>query len=485
MNNKVTQLLFLLIFCCNFAANAQIDADIETITYYQDGSPFVDVNLHIVGSSLNQKKAELEQVESRVNVLITVLQGDKIIDFRKYGLISPRATVATDFIDKKRFSLEPGSYTLQIDLSDQLNTTNKNTFSKEINVEAFSNGLFISEPQLLYDVQASEDKSNPFFNYGNILYPTSFNFFHSKLNKFIVFCEIYGINTIETDKVVTRVTIKSQDESDFKPLVKYKKIEKKEKEILFSSFNIEKLPSGNYTVDIDILDADQKILLTKNESFQRSNPAYDAQAIMNDELDLDKTFVGNLTSEELIYNLKALAPILKQADVNVLNILLSENNVNAQKFFLFNYWNTYNPVDPEHSFNQYLEIAEAVDRKFYSTVGRGFETDRGYIFLRYGRPNNIISVENEPSAPPYEIWFYDKLDLTGETNMKFLFYNPTLGGNDYTLLHSTSRYEKQNRQWELELYSDAPNEIDGNRVDATTVVDNNNRRAREYFEDNN
>ncbi len=475
-------LLILLFSCSNYG---QIDADIDSSIYYQDQTPFVDVSFHIVGSSLTQRKLDKGMVESRVNVLITVTQENEIIDFRKFGLISPTAVAASDFIDLKRFSLQPGKYTLNVELTDQLDNSNRLSKTQAIDISPWEAEAFASDMQLLYEVTPSEDTSNPFYKYGFILLPTAYNFYHSSMDRLIVFNEFYSLNSIQDETIVAKISISNIDRSDVDPLVKYKKLEKLDKEVLIESFNINEMISGNYEIKVEIINKRNEILIASNQFFQRSNPSYDAEILVNSEVDLNETFVGALTNEDLRYNLKALAPVLPQSEVTILNLLLSENNIEGQKFFLFNYWNTYNPVKPVESFEQFREIAKAVDIKYYSTVGRGFETDRGYIFLRYGRPNNIISVENEPSAPPYEIWFYDKLDLTGETNMKFLFYNPSLGGNDYQLLHSTSRYEKQNRQWEIELYSDAPKDIVGNRVDATTVVDNVNRRAREYFEDNN
>ncbi len=152
--------------------------------------------------------------------------------------------------------------------------------------------------------------------------------------------------------------------------------------------------------------------------------------------------------------------------------------------FLFAFWANRQPNHPEAAYKQYMEVARAVDNLYSSGFGHGFETDRGYTFMKYGKPSDIVSVEDEPSAPPYEIWIYYDFPQTTQSNVKFLFYNPTLVGDDYRLLHSTARGEIQNPQWELELYRDAPNDISGsNFVDATGVEDNLYRVASRYFND--
>ena len=62
-----------------------------------------------------------------------------------------------------------------------------------------------------------------------------------------------------------------------------------------------------------------------------------------------------------------------------------------------------------------MEVAKAVDRLYKSGFGYGFETDRGNIFMKYGKPNDIVTVENDPSAPPYEMWVYNDFPKTKQT----------------------------------------------------------------------
>jgi hypothetical protein len=130
-----------------------------------------------------------------------------------------------------------------------------------------------------------------------------------------------------------------------------------------------------------------------------------------------------------------------------------------------------------------MERVQYADRVFKSGFGHGFETDRGRIYLRYGAPNDIVSVEDEPSAPPYEIWIYYNFPVTGQGNVKFLFYAPELA-NSFELLHSTCEQEIRNPAWEQMLYKDALSETSsGDLIDARPVQDNFYRRAREFFTD--
>jgi len=104
------------------------------------------------------------------------------------------------------------------------------------------------------------------------------------------------------------------------------------------------------------------------------------------------------------------------------------------------------------------------------------------IYKRFKqKPTNVVSIDTEPDAVPYEIWYYNNMPQTQQTNVRFLFYNPSLSHNDFKLLHSTCIGERVNSAWETVLYKSVPLERLGNSTDATQVKDNWNRNARRYF----
>ena len=154
-----------------------------------------------------------------------------------------------------------------------------------------------------------------------------------------------------------------------------------------------------------------------------------------------------------------------------------------RRFFL-KHWAKKNPIMPEQAYDEYMMVAKVIDKTYGNGFGYGFETDRGRVFMKYGRPDDIVTVENEMNAPPYEVWIYYKMEKTQQSNVKFLFYNPNLIANGHRLLHTTCRGEIQNPRWKHELYKSAPGELIGNSVDGRDVKDNFNRRADQIFNDN-
>ena len=262
----------------------------------------------------------------------------------------------------------------------------------------------------------------------------------------------------------------------------HKKREPKSVNVLLMQMDIRNLKSGSYVLTVEIRDRDNKLLSSKEAFFQRSNPYMES-----DNLELDDTteeFVNEMSSEDLVYSLRAIAMQVKDADVEILNLILRDKKEKAMRAFLFRHWANKSPIRPEDAYQGYMRVARAADKTFRSGVGYGFESDRGNIFMKYGKPNDMVRVDNELNAPPYEIWIYESFPFTGQSRVKFLFYNPSLGGGDFRLLHSTARGEVINPQWEVELYRDAPNDIQGtNYIDADTVQDGYLRRARRLWED--
>jgi GWxTD domain-containing protein len=252
---------------------------------------------------------------------------------------------------------------------------------------------------------------------------------------------------------------------------------------VLQSVDISKLPSGNYFLTVEVRNRAKEKLMQRSVSFQRSNPYLSIELADVDTTSVKEEFAWKLSAEELRFSLKAVAPRLS-ADAEAINTLLAGDNLQAQRLYLFAYWTKESPNYPEAAYRKYMEVARAVGDMFHSGFGNGVETDRGYIYLKYGRPDDMIKVEDEPSAPPYEIWSYNYFPTTKQNNVRFLFYNPSLSPGNFQLLHSTARGEINNPQWQLRLYRDAPTELNTpNFIDGTDLNDNFGRKAVRYFND--
>ena len=241
--------------------------------------------------------------------------------------------------------------------------------------------------------------------------------------------------------------------------------------------------SGNYILHLELNDKSRKSLCEKTLRFAIYNPVRDFESIYTEDASFESSFFQFMTEEELDYGLKAIYPRVPNNMTELLNYIVGRDELQPKRYFLYNFWSSFSIDEMKANYDAYMEVARAVDNTYGNNVGFGFETHRGYYFLKYGKPDDIIYEEDEPTAPPYEIWIYNYVVETQQTNVKFLFYNPSLASNDFILLHSTCRGERNNPRWELDLYSDAYNEQPLNYIDGREMPSNFHRNARRYFTD--
>jgi hypothetical protein len=104
--------------------------------------------------------------------------------------------------------------------------------------------------------------------------------------------------------------------------------------------------------------------------------------------------------------------------------------------------------------------------------GHGADTDQGYVYLKYGRPNSIVKRHHGTVYYPYEIWHYHH--TLGLSNKKFLFYSPHVVLECLEILHSNMPGEIRNDDW-IELLKSRENRI---RVTETQL---NRLNARNTF----
>jgi len=480
-----------LIASCILLAIAQyahaLDLGVSYAVYSTpDGKPYIEVNFEIAAVTLLYKKVDGEKMQAGAEILIMVKNGDNVVAYEKYNLQSPLVDAAQSLIDVKRLPVPEGDYELEITVQDLNAADNKDNFRMPLSVR-FPAKLYLSEVQLLRSFKKDETTSS-FTKNGYFLEPLPFNFYERGTTRLAFYGEIYRSNKSITDAdYLVRYFIEQEKGDGVKNLISTGSQRKKPTDIdaLLVQMDISKLESGNYSLTVEVRDVANNLLAARSLAFQRSNPFL--QFNENDITDesLEKQFTQNLDEKQLKYTLAALSPIVTGDDAEMLNNVNRDKDLKNKRFFIFRHFVRQDPNNPEAAYRRYMALAKDVHEKFKSGFRYGFESDRGRAYLRFGAPDDLMHVEDEPGASPYEIWIYYNFPKTSQTNVKFLFYNPSLAGEDYITLHSTARGEIQDPKWERKLYNRNLTEyVDGdNYNDATGVQGNLGRRAKEYFTD--
>jgi GWxTD domain-containing protein len=473
-------LAVLFLSLTHFVAKS-LDASVGYATFKSPPSKsFVEVYINIMGTTVTPKRLDSLFYQSAVEVLLLIKKEETIVTFEKYILNGPVSAYPLDFMDVRRIVLEDGSYSLEVGIQDMNDSTNRVSYSGKFVLDYQKQSLMLSDLQLVQTLSASTEE-NTFVKNGYHMNPLPYNFCYKTDSVLIFYQELYHSNLVLTDKFLYQYTIeKINGNGTLEPVLKgQKKLDPAPVNVLLIQKDITQLASGRYRLLTEVKNRAGDLLCSKEVKFDRSNPNRDEQIIR--ELPMEELFVAKLDSMELRYSLKAIASNVDDASVSTLNTVIEVGTVESQRRFLYSFWARIDQ-NPEQAYQRYMEVARAVDKMYMSGFGYGFETDRGRIFMKYGKPNDIITVENETSAPPYEIWFYDRVPTSPiQTNVKFLFYNPSYAAGNYQLLHSTCRGETFNERWEVDLYSDDTQSMQAIESDALQINGGLNRRAREFF----
>jgi GWxTD domain-containing protein len=221
---------------------------------------------------------------------------------------------------------------------------------------------------------------------------------------------------------------------------------------ILADFNINNLPTGNYNLVVEIRDHMNTVLSNRKLFFQRSNP--NAQMTMEELTTVNPagSFVEQLTNiDSLREFVSSTYPISSALEKNFLKGNLKTASLQVLQQYFLGFWQRRNPSDPRQAWENYRYQVEVAQHNFGTPVKKGYQTDRGRVFLQYGAPNVRVERNNEPSNYPYEIWQY--YSLGNQTNRKFVFYSPDLVTSDFYLLHSDALGEFNNPRWQVDLRS--------------------------------
>ncbi len=414
--------------------------------------PYLETYLNFNGSSLQYVKTN-EKWQATVEITYVFKQLDSIVDFKKYNLQSPEYTdslsVRANFFDQQRIPLPVGKYDFEITLKDINSTENAFSTIQELEIDYKENAIQLSDITLIESFKKTETK-NILTKSGYDLMPYTSDFYSEEFEKLLFYVEVY-----HTDKVLEKdeaFLINYFIESfESKQIIgnyrSFKRETPKPVNVVMTSFDIQKLPSGNYNLVVELKNKNNQTITLKKVFFQRSNSGANELLVSDDYIN---SFVTTMTQSELELNIKSIAPISSQIELNFAKNQLSAKDPELMKQYFYNFWLTRNATNPEEEWKKYKELVKTTEQLFATSIKKGFETDRGRIYLKYGKPNTLSEIKNETSSYPYEIWHY--YGIEGRSNVKFIFYNTDVASNDYPLLHSTLPGEIYNASWKVELH---------------------------------
>src|ERR1035437_6990390 len=484
--------IIIFFFVCIVSANASA----QNIAYFShcafntpDNKPYMETYLSIFGNAVSLKKNAKGKYQGMVEVGILFTKNGVIKASRKYNVLSPETNDTLhriNFVDQQRFFLDTGKYEIELSISDK-NINGKKISSKEnIQLDFPASAVSISDVQLLASFTKAEKQGDITKN-GFDLVPYVSDFFPENMNELSFYAEVYNTKAVLGENEKFLVTYQIQSHVNGKPLSRYIAFKRETTNVvtvILSKFNIADLPSGNYDLGIEVKNKDNKLVAQKKVFFQRKNPNAKMDEDELSNIVVENTFASKIHGKDTLKDfIRSLRPIASQSERMFVDNQLKLADEKLMQQFLYNFWQSRNTMFPEEAWNNYSQNVKAVNKKFGTQIHKGYETDRGRIYLQYGPPDKMDEAPSEPNAYPYEIWTYykliDKSKLNSQqTNKEFIFYDMSLATNEYQLLHSNAISETYDPNWDIKLHSRT---TQSNDFENTTAPEHFGGNANEEF----
>ncbi|WP_170227106.1 GWxTD domain-containing protein [Luteibaculum oceani] len=425
-----------------------------------NGQPYLDLIFNIDGHSLTPLPSSTDSTKqflAGISVKIKDEQ-DSIVSSSISKVLSPSYSNNVPekfFMDLIRLNATSGINSIEISLLDLgLDSMPKETsFTEKVHIKAPGNyAAFLSDLLFISEI-GNPIPGSPFNRNDRLMLPYLNDFFPTEMDKIIFYTEIYNskmqfpggqfaysyqIVHPETHEVLFNLQkIKRAQASEVVPVV--------------GSFNLTDVPNGKYLLQFEVRNTLNEVIVSQQKSFFRENSLYQPSLIEIEDIALANSFIGKVENDSLLNDyIASCYPIAGQNEKHIIidPAKMLPDTKQKQRFFL-QFWMNRNQTQPSIAWYEYKKEVDAVQEMFGNSIRRGYETDRGRVYLQYGKPSSRIERPSDPTAYPYEIWQYD--NIAQFNNIRFVFYNPSVAINEYRLLHSDMRGEFRNPNWEMEL----------------------------------
>jgi len=394
---------------------------------------------------LYEELDEGKVIKGSIGIKIEDLKSPEKLFTREYSFAAPITdTLKNNLTGILRFGLKFSDYRFTFAVKDLQFPDRVDTARFAIQLtKSDEDKFYLSDIEVATKIEKSDNTSSLFYKNTFEVEPNVSNVFGENLPVIFYYLELYNLNKSDNPEylILERVLTNSKNEEISR---KRRYIPRKNPSIVeANTVNISKLPTGSYNLTIALLDslsneisiASKKVFIYNSQIVDTTTATYSDNEFLASEFAL-------MSEEEVEEAYEQALYIASKVEENQWKEL---KDLDAKRNFLFTFWRNRDP-DPSTAVNEFKrEFYRRIDytNQAYSSFQRkGWRTDRGRVYIVYGRPSEINRFPSQLDSKPYEIWNYDDL----EGGVEFVFGDLS-GFGDYRLLHSTKRGELRDDNW--------------------------------------
>jgi len=444
--------LFILLALSGFVINAfaGIQVQLSYCTFYSPNSgSYVEIYLSFLADKMKYIKSD-QGFYGEIDVTYTFDNGNGKKIMKQFVVQTPFLSDSNKslppFVSQHRIFADNGEYSMNVSIRD-MNQQNLPIQTVQKVIFTYSDNLVALSDIELYQSSKPSNSNSMFQKHGYEIIPYAYDIIPVEMNQIGFYTELYNADkSIGPDSAFLIIYyLENYEDGSIVPGFKgFSRKNANNVNIIMGQFLIGNLTAGNYYVKIDVLNRKNELITSKKVAFHKQNPVFvpiDAYAA---------SFVDNYTNaDSLARHIQYLEPITDRLEWEFALNQLADKDLALMKKFFLNFWQQRDPLETQKAWYDYLRQVHITNQNFGTPMLPGYLSDRGFRYLKYGPPDDRYESFDEPRAYPYEIWYYNKVNL--QSNRIIIYYNKTLVLNDYTILHSDINGELSNKNWNLEL----------------------------------
>lgn len=446
-------IILFFVFSVAVSANLTVRTDV-CVFQYNDTLNLLELYYSFPSNSL-QFETNDELKTARVGFGVAIIEDGMVVDSAEWVQeISYKLTdniEASDLIGIRILPVRRGNFELKFIVVDMLNRDNRFIRSIEIkSPEYHTSKLTVSDLQIAAIIEqeatATSKWSESFKKNSLYVVPNPGTDVIGSSPVLYSYLEIYNAQRTSPDglKVVYTVLDAARREVFSVPRAKRSFSDAMVEHI---ALPVDALSSGVYYLRVtvqsssnpyeDSVSVTKKIYVTNYEIPPQQIEEY------YESLSFEQSEFATMNEEKVAVFYEQIKPISTEYERGVWDKC---ETLGARQRFLYTFWEDRN-TDTTKSFNPALEEfrdkINYANRNFkYGLNEDGWRTDRGKIYVKYGKPTQVLRYTAKGEQPAYEVWNYDEM----QGGIEFVFIDFRNNGM-FRFVHSTALGEMSNPNW--------------------------------------
>ncbi len=338
--------------------------------------------------------------------------------------------------------LPPGKYQIEMFRLDPQTHARIDSLKREFETNPFQgDSIKISDVELCSRIIRNPTQQKGLF-YKNTLevYPNPMRVYGMDTPRLYYYAELYNVSEHSPDKNIQIEVAIADARRNIRAQRTYTRPKKYESLVEFGSFDVSKLENGAYLLMFLVTDSSGHYNTYKGTPFFVVNPEVETGSPGEDIMVFfpQSPYFG-MSEAEVDERFEQAKYIATQEEIDAYEAL---TDVESKRVFMFKFWYE-REREHEGLEAEYYRRVRYANEHFGFSNRKGWQSDRGRVYIVYGEPDDIEHHPSEEDRRPYERWVYYNI----QGGVEFIFVDIT-GFNDYKLVSSTHRDEIYDPNWQ-------------------------------------